>query len=178
MEIKKLKPYETFGGYHFFKHILSENATNTEENFDLLISYLARTYDRVMVDGQKLAVHVYFDNNETLFIDDHPDFKYCLFPITRREALARLWNLSELFWIKEEDYRLIIRINLNELFDDTYDIEEILSIRIVDTNISKLRRKITAFFKYIPSYINWRLPPKWTMFKRFRQYEPGSRTMI
>ena len=178
MEIKKLKPYETFGGYHFFKHILSENATNTEENFDLLISYLARTYDRVMVDGQKLAVHVYFDNNETLFIDDHPDFKYCLFPITRREALARLWNLSELFWIKEEDYRLIIRINLNELFDDTYDIEEILSIRIVDTNISKLRRKITAFFKYIPSYINWRLPPKLTMFKRFRQYEPGSRTMI
>jgi len=57
-----------------------------------------------------------------------------------------LWSLYQHFWDKEEGYALRIVVNFNELFDDTYEIEEILGITIVDTPISKFRRNIKAFF--------------------------------
>ena len=177
MQIQNIAPIKTFGGYNFYKYIFAKDATNIEDNFDLLISYLANYYNRKEVDGRTIVAYVNFDLNETFFPDDYPECNY-LFPITRYEAALRLWDLHGCLLDKNEEYGLRIELSYNSYYDDTYDIDEKICIKIIDTTIPKYKRKIRRFFNSIPGFINRViLPPGMNFYTRGDSYDIHSKTI-
>lgn len=148
-----LEPYRTINGYDFLKHIFDNDgdAMHANRNLELLLDYLTCNYKRsdIGVDGKTMDICVYFDYEEAMFRNDAVNHKYYLFPITRREAIRRIYTLQEYMKDNEKILKLSLEVNIKFDIDAKYEIDDRLAIKINDTSIPKCKRIFIKLFRTV-----------------------------
>lgn len=146
-----LEPYRTFSGYDFLQHIFDNDgdAMHANRNLDLLLDYLSFKHKRsdIGVDGKTISIKISFDNDEAMFRNDAVNHKYYLFPITRREAIRRLYTLQEYMNDNEKTLKLSLDVNIKFDIDAGYEIDDRVAISINDTSIPQYKRFIIKQFQ-------------------------------
>ncbi len=148
------KPYYSFGGYNFFKHMFAEDAVDVDKNLDLFLVYLKNIcFRRKDIDGKVLSAGVCFDDNEVLFLSDAKkyQYKYYLFPITRLDAYARLHQLSDMLNEKIDEFKFTIEYEPRRAFSDKYDNSEAVRLIIRDESIPNWKRNLKTTLSMIRS---------------------------